>query len=143
MFRPGRRLFTITSICLMLVALAHTLGHFQPRPQDAATANLTATMMSYKNDLGFGMSPSALDITKSLSLFMGVTLFFLGLQNLIIAKQDETGRLVRSIAFLNVICVGALIAIFWVYRIPPPLIMLAVVEILFVLSLLLPVRLRV
>ena len=30
MFRPGRRLFSSACILLLLVALAHTIGHFSP-----------------------------------------------------------------------------------------------------------------
>ncbi len=138
MFRRGRRLFSVASICLILVAIAHTLGHFQPQPQDAAAINLTATMQSYKLNLGLGMSPSMLDITRSLSLLMSVTLIFLGLQNLLVAKLDESGKLIRPLTILNIIEVGALVAIFWFYRIPPPLFTLAIVEILFILAILIP-----
>jgi hypothetical protein len=141
MFRPGRRLFSIASICLILTAVAHTLGHFQPLPQDAATTNLVTTMQSYKIDLGIGMQPSALDIQNSLSLLMSVALVLLGLQNLAVARLDgKEGRIVRVFTFLNLAGIGVLVAVFWFYRIPPPLLTLAVVELLFLLAVLMPAR---
>ena len=141
MFRSGRRLFSSASLSLMLVALLHTLGHFSPPPEDPALASLQAAMESQKFDLGLGMQPSVSDVFNSLSLTMTVTLLSLGALNLAVARADDaSGRLVRSFTIVNVVGVGALVAIYGFYRIPPPLITLAAVEVQFLLALVLQVR---
>ncbi len=140
MFRHGRRLFSIASMLLILTAAAHTLGHFQPQPQTPEYINLKSTMEAYQFDLGMGMKPSVRDVLESLSLTMSVTLLLLGLQNLLIAMADESGKMVRRFAFVNIIGVGALATLYWVYRLPPPLISFVIVEVVFLLAVLVPDR---
>src|SRR5262245_6548632 len=140
MFRRGRRLFSIASILLTLTAAAHTLGQFQPAPQTPEFANLKSTMEAYTFDMGMGMRPSVIAILDSLSLTMSITLFLLGLQNLLVAMVDESGKMIRRFALVNIIGVGALIALYWYYRIPPPLISFVIVEIVFLLAILIPNR---
>jgi hypothetical protein len=142
MFRRGRRLFSIASILLILTAAAHTLVHFQPEPQTPEFANLKSTMEAYKFDPGMGTKPSVNAILNSLSLTMSITLFLLGLQNLLVAMVDESGKMIRRFALVNIIGVGALIALYWYYRIPPPLISFVIVEIMFLLAVLIPDRKR-
>jgi hypothetical protein len=62
MFRRGRRLFSTASILLILTAVAHTIGNFQPPPQTPEYANLESTMRAFQIDLGMGMRPSILSI---------------------------------------------------------------------------------
>jgi hypothetical protein len=143
MFRRGRRLFSIASILLILTAVAHTIGNFQPDPQTAEFANLKSTMRAYEIDLGMGMKPSIYDIFKSLSLTMSVTVLFLGAQNLLVAMVDESGKMIRRFALMNIICVGGLVALYWYYRIPPPLISFLIVETVFLLSVLIPDRKKI
>jgi len=139
MFRRGRRLFSIASILLILTAVAHTLGHFQPEPQTPEFANLKSTMQAYQIDM-MRMKPSAYGMLESLSLTLTIMLLMLGLQNLMVAMVDESGKMIRRFALVNIIGVGALIAISWFYRIPPPLISFAIVEIVFLLAVLIPDR---
>jgi hypothetical protein len=53
---------------------------------------------------------------------------------------DESGKMIRRFALVNIIGVGALIALYWNYQIPPPLISFVIVEIVFLLSILIPAR---
>jgi len=140
MFRQGRRLFTAASLGLIVVALMHSLGHFSPEPDDLGFKAVRGAMRSYHLGLGLGMQPSLHDVFSSLSLTMSVTLLLLGVLNLLVARSDEGGRMVRAAAAASVIGVGVLVGIFLYYRIPPPLIALGIVEALFVLSLALPDR---
>jgi hypothetical protein len=64
----------------------------------------------------------------------------LALQNLLVAKLDQNGVLVRSFTILNIVSIGVLMAIFWLHHIPPPLVTLAIVELLFVLAIMIPNR---
>jgi hypothetical protein len=139
MFRRGRRLFTVASIALIVVACLHAIGHFSPPPSDPAARALLAAMRAYRIPLGLGMQPSILDIQQSLSLTMAITLLWLGLQNLAAAAADgAAGQVVRRLNVISVLGVGTLVGVFGFYRIPPPFTTLAVVEVLFLLALLLP-----
>ena len=139
MFRRGRRLFSIASILLILTAVAHTLGHFQPEPRTPEFANLKSTMQAYQIDM-MGMKPSAYGVLESLSLTLTIMLLMLGLQNLLVAIVDESGKMIRRFTLVNIIGVGALVALYWFYRIPPPLISFVIVEIVFLLAILIPDR---
>jgi len=97
MFRRGRRLFSIASILMILTSIAHTLGHFQPDPQTAEFANLKSTMQAYQVDM-MGMKPSAYGMLESLSLTLTIMLLMLGLQNLLVATVDESGKMIRRFA---------------------------------------------
>ena len=73
---------------------------------------------------------------------MSIALFLLGLQNLLVAMVNESGKMIRRFALVNIIGVGALIALYWYYRIPPPLISFVIVEIVFLLAIMIPDRKR-
>lgn len=138
MFRAGRRFFSAASLALIVVAALHTLGHFAPNT-DPGLLRVEAEMDAFRLPLGMGMNPSLLDIFSSLSLTMTVTLVALALQNLVVAaSRDATARLIRGLTLINLVAVGALVALYAFYRVPPPLVTLAVIEALFVLSLVLP-----
>ena len=86
--------------------------------------------------LGF-WRPSTMDILLSLSLTMGVLLLALAAVNLVVAKSRiPADALVRRCGWVSAIAVGALVAAYYAFKVPPPFLTLGVVEVLFVLSLL-------
>lgn len=136
MFRPGRRFFSAASIGLLLVAAVHTLASIAPPPDDVATRTLRAVMDAYRYQLGLGWTPSASDVTDSLSLTISVLLALLGLQNLAVARAaGASDALVSLLCLLGALGVGGLVVLYAVYRILPPLLMLGAVEVLFLLGL--------
>ncbi|MFY9610980.1 MAG: hypothetical protein WAU45_20510 [Blastocatellia bacterium] len=138
-FKRGNRLFAAGSIGLTIVALLHGIGNLAPPPADAALDAVVAAIRGYQIDLGLGMRPSFLDIHKSLSLTMSILLLGLGVQNLMTLRvAGDSAKLVRCLCLVNAIFVGALVVLYAMYRIPPPLVTLGVVETLFLLALLLP-----
>lgn len=138
-FKRGNRLFAAGSIGLIVVALLHGIGNFAPPPPDPALNAVADAMRGYHIDLGLGMRPSFMDIHTSLSLTMSIMLLFVGVQNLVTLRvAGDVAKLVRCLSLVNSIFVGALVVVFAVYRIPPPLVTLGVVEVLFLLSLILP-----
>jgi len=141
-FKRGNRLFAAGSIGLIITSILHTIGHFAPPPvNDPALAAVDGAMRAFRFDLGFGMHPSIMDVFESLSLTMSITVLFLGIYNLTtLSLAGNNPRLVRRLTLLNVLGVGALVALYAFYRIPPPLICFAIVEILFLLALILPRR---
>ena len=136
-FRRGRRLFTIASLALIVTAGLHSVGHFAPIPPNTSLQMITEEMAAVRLPLGMGMAPSMLGIFLALSLTMGVTLLWLALQNLA-AAAGEDSRVVRRQTWISVLCCGVLVWVYWHYRIPPPFVSLATVEVLFVGALALP-----
>ena len=63
LFASGRRLLSIASLVMLIVAGLHTVGQFAPDPvNDAQFTALDATMTGYHVPLGLGMSPSMREI---------------------------------------------------------------------------------
>lgn len=138
-FRRGNRLFASGSIGLIIVALLHGIGTFGGPPEDTSLSTVAEAMRGYHFDLGLGMRPSLMDIHMSLSLTMSIFLLGLGVQNLMtLSVAGDSAKLVRCLCVVNAIFVGALVVLYAVYRIPPPLLTLGVVEVLFLLALIVP-----
>jgi hypothetical protein len=131
MFRRGRRLFTTASILLLVVAAMHATSHFAPPPVEARIVAAEEAMRQATMDLGFGMVPSVHDIFTSLSVTMSLTLAIWAVTNLIVASGDPTGRIVGRLAWWSTIGIGALVVLFGWLRIPPPLITLGVVGVVY------------
>lgn len=133
--QPGRRLYVAGSIALILVGALHTWGQFAPSPSDPALSAVLTMMRGVRLELGLGMQPSVYDIFRSLAFTMSITLVALGAFGLIVARADPSARLLRAAILTSTIAVGALVVLQALYRIPPPLISLAVVELLFLAAL--------
>ena len=140
MFGPDRRLFSIASIGLIVVAVLHGIGHFTPSP-DPGFDTLLRHLDEYQFDFRlFGMKPAYRAIVDSLSLFMTISLLGWGAQNLLVAGADgPEGRVVRAAARASALTLAAVVAMFFALRIAPPFLTLLVVEFLFVFSV---IRLR-
>jgi hypothetical protein len=94
-----------------------------------------AAMRAYSIPLGIGMSPSMWDIFRGLVFTMSICLVAMGVLGLVVAASHEaTPRLLSRMALVLALASAALTALYWVYRVPPPLITMAVVTILFVVS---------
>lgn len=130
MWRPGRRLFAVAAVLMILTAAAHTVGNVMEGPVDPAEQRLTAAMESFRLDLGMGMRPSVKDIYTSLSFTMSITLAALGLINLVLAGSASVpDAVLRSVGWVNLIWVGVFLVLNWVCRIPPPLISAVLIEV--------------
>src|SRR5262245_8320366 len=99
MFRSDRRLFSIASIGLIVVAVLHGIGHFTPSPDPGLDALIQRMEESHFDFRLFGMAPPFRAIVDSLSLFMTIALLGWGAQNLLIARTDgPDARVVRVAA---------------------------------------------
>ena len=86
--------------------------------------------MALRFDAGMGMHPSMLDVHMTLVLTMSITFGALGVLSLILASaRDLTERLLGMLLWVNVIWLGAFIALCAFYRVPPPLISGVLIEI--------------
>jgi hypothetical protein len=123
-------------VLLLLVGVLHTLGHFSYKPTDPELLAIRETLRAQHMPMGMGMSPSLLAIENSLTLTMSVTLLWLGLLGILVGTSDASPQVLRRMTIMNVGGCGGLVLLYAHYRIPPPLVSLALVEIVFVLSLL-------
>jgi hypothetical protein len=139
-WRPGRRLFTVAGVLMILTSAAHTAGNLAGGPPEPAQAKVLATMAGYHIPMGMGMNPSIEDIFWSLTFMMSVTLTAVGVLNLILAASaDATDALLRRVGWFNAIWVAGFIALNVKYQLPPPLISGMLIEV-FVLAALLTGR---
>ena len=119
----GRRRgwFVAATALLLLTGLAHTAGQFtadEPELDGAVSAMRTAHLA-----LGFGMTPSLYDVLRDLAFTMSVTFFALTALNAVVAwHPDTTGSLLRTVALVNLVWIGAFVALNAYYRVLPPLI---------------------
>ena len=134
----SRGWFRAGAVGLIVVAVLHTMGHFNRGPEDPARDALEAAMKAYHTEM-MGMNPSVSDITSSLSLAMSVLLALAGMLDLAIVKIADPVSL-RRFAVLNIAGVSALVAVFTYYHVPPPLVTLAIVGVFFLTSVLSPPR---
>jgi hypothetical protein len=129
LWRPGRRLFTVAAALMVVTAVAHTLGNLAPDQEDASLQLILTDMSSHRFPLGLGMTPSMLDIYRTLVFTMSITLAALGSLNLTIAASREvTDGLVGRLTWVNIAWVGAFLMLALAYRIPPALISAVVIE---------------
>lgn len=135
MYRPGRRSFMIASVLLFLVGCMHVYGQ-SIRATDPGLIAIEATQRAFHVPLGLGMAPSLMAIENSLSHTMSIFLLWLGALGVVIGLSDASAQVLRRFTIMNIAGCGALVMLFAHYRIPPPLVSLALVEMMFVLSLL-------
>ena len=122
-WKPGRRVFTLAAVLMVLMAAAHTAGFLVAAPMTPLEVKLFADMEAMRNPLGLGMSPSFLEIYFGLAFTLSVAMAGLGVMNLVLAAIPETpGRVLRAVAWVNALWVGTFVILSWIYRIPPPLI---------------------
>lgn len=127
--QPGSRLHAVASSGLVGVGVVHLVGHFAGRPSDAAALSAFATMDGYRLAFPLGMTPSLLDLLRSLSLTMSALLVSLGALNIVaMAHGDASRRLRRRLAGATALGVAAVIGLQAFYRVLPPLALLGLVE---------------
>ncbi|HEX2457785.1 MAG TPA: hypothetical protein VHI99_29075 [Vicinamibacterales bacterium] len=135
-FARGRRLFTWSCIATIVVAALHTIGNTVGTPPgDAAFVSLESAMRGYRIPMGMGMSPSVWEIYRGLVFTMSLCLVAMGALGLAVAgSRDATTRLLSRLALVFAISSAALTILYWVYQIPPPLISMAIVTVLFAIA---------
>ena len=134
MFRHGHRLFSIASIGLMLVAIYHVIGQFLPSPDDPFLGAVVSAMQSYRLETALG-SPSMTEVHESINLALPITLLWMGIANLFIARYTGLrDKLMRRICTLNMVGVLALLVMFSLFQMFTLAIGLGIVDVLFVIT---------
>ena len=135
MDRPGRRTFVVASVFLMIVGALHAYGHLASKATDPPLIAIEAAMRTYRVPLGLGMSPSMLAMVNGQALSMSISLIWLGLLGIFVGLSDASPQVLRRMTFVNLAGCAGLVLLYAHDRIPPPLVSLALVEVMFTLSL--------
>lgn len=135
-FSKGRRSLTVAAIATLLVAAAHTVATFAPPPaNDAAMLAVIAAMQGYQMPMGLGMAPTVWDVQMALSVTMSLFLIAFAVLGLSFAgDRDAAPRTLSRIAMISAGTMAALTVVYAVFRIPPPLVTIAILAILYLVA---------
>ncbi len=130
MWKPGRRMFSVSCILILLAAAAHNTGFLMLRATGPEDQKVIDAMKGFHNQMAMGMSPSFFDILLAVAFTMTVLMVALGVTGLFLASSPEIpASLLRKIAWLYVVWMAAFTAVGYHYRVPPPFISGIVIEI--------------
>lgn len=131
-------LATAGSIGLLLIAIAHTVGHFGPLPTDEPFERAWASMGEARLALGFGWRPSLVEVWQSQSLTMIVLVALLAVMNLVLLRLGLTTAQLRPVLLLTAGAAAGLAAVNLWYRVGMPAAFFSVVAALFLVAVFLP-----
>ena len=118
-FRP---LFYTGTIIQLLTAPIHLYGALhKPVASNDKEKTLLDLLYNYTFDLGAGFVRSLGDFLMGFSLLYTVFILFLALINFAAIRQASDLRFLRTLCWLNVLCMAASTAIGWKYFFLPPL----------------------
>lgn len=135
-FSKGRRSLTVAAIATLLVAAVHTVATFAPPPaDDAGLLSVVGAMQGYQVPMGLGMAPSMWDIQTALSLTMSLFLVAFAVLGLSFAgDRDASPRTLSRIAMISAGTMATLTVVYAVLRVPPPLVTIAILAILYLVA---------
>jgi hypothetical protein len=128
----GRRLFTTGAGVLILLGLVHSLSLFEKMvPVDETERQLLGLMASYKLNL-MGSMRSMDDLLRGFSISFMLTAFVMGAIDLVLCR--ERAGLLKRLALVNMIWLGATIAVSLRYFFAAPTSFLIVAFLIFGLA---------
>ena len=120
--RAFRSMFYTGTIVQLISVAVHFLGVLSNRaPSDDQGKMLYDLMHSYRFNLGAGFVRTMSDFFLGFGLVYGVFILFFALINLFAIRQAESSRFLRSLCWLNVMCMAAVAAIAFKFFFLPPL----------------------
>lgn len=129
-----RRTFITANILLLIVAALHTMGSLRT-PQDAADIALVNILQSRHVPVGLGWTPSMFDIVRTLALTMTINLVGIALVNFgLLSFTRSRPGLLRRLSLIDTVVIGAIVVLSFVYRIAPPFLTLAIVDVVFLIT---------
>ena len=136
MFRKGTRLLSIAAVILVLEAVLHTMGSFAPPPDDATLLALIESMRGVRLPVGLGMEPSIFDIQRALALALTALFLLMAAVGIALpAAAPGSRRVYRTTVALLLAANVVLLALWWSYRIAPPLLFQTVLSLLLLAAL--------
>jgi hypothetical protein len=114
----GRRLFKAGAVVLLLLGLAHSLSLFEkPVPANDTERQLLDLMADYRFNL-MGSSRSMADLMRGFSISFMVAAFGLGALDLLLSR--ERAGLLKRLALIHAIWLGAMTAVSLYYFFAAP-----------------------
>lgn len=119
----------------IVVAALHTIGSLVPGESDASTEALEQSMRAHRFPMGMGMAPSMYDLFMGLTITMTICLLAIGVLGLLLVRhRHATPELLSRFAWWGAAFSAVLTVWYFVQRIPPPMISMAVVTLLYVIA---------
>ena len=118
-FRP---MFYTGTIVQLLTVPVHFLGmSMKGPPANDQEKMLQDLLHNYRFDLGAGFVRSMSDFMTGFGIVYGVFVLFLGLINVFARRQAADSPFLRTLCWLNVLCMGVITAIAFKFFFLPPL----------------------
>jgi hypothetical protein len=134
----SRKLFTAGCVVLILLGMAHLLGHYMLTTSQGDTdaeRQLLAMMRGNAQDMGLGFVRSMFDIVTGFSLYFSLSSFALGLVGLVLRRHlGASPGLLRQAAIVYAGSYAAMTAMALRYWFPAPLVFLALAFVCFTAS---------
>jgi|SRR5215467_8592359 hypothetical protein len=128
----GRRLFTAGTVMLLLIGLVHAFSLIgTPTPANDTEKQLFSLMRDYHFNL-MGSSRSMNDLIRGFSMSFMLAAFGFGIFDLVLRKQRT--ELLKNVALVNILWLGAMMALSLRYFFAVPTSFLATTLILFALA---------
>ena len=113
--------YTGTVVQLVSVAV-HFFGMSQKREPGSGQEKILYDLMhNYRFDLGAGFVRTMSDFLTGFGLVYGVCILFLSLINVVAIRQAGDSGFLRSLCWLNAMCMAAVVAIAFKFFFLPPL----------------------
>ena len=110
--RGFRQLFYTGTVIQLLSVLVHFLGMLRKRvPANDQERMLSDLLHSYKFNLGAGFVRSTSEFLAGFGLVYGVFVLFFGLINLFAIRQADNSHFLRTLCWLNALCMAIVTAI--------------------------------
>lgn len=137
MWRPGRRMFTVACILILITAALHTMGNALSRRMGEAQNKVMDVMQSSRLPMGMGMEPSFYDVFRAVTFTMSITFLALGVIGLMLTgSQSVSSGVIRRMTWFYLLWNGAFTVLCYSYRVAPPLICGVLIEATLVIALL-------
>lgn len=120
--RAFRSMFYTGTVIQLISVAVHFFGMSQKHePADGQEKALYDLMHNYRFDLGAGFVRTMSDFLTGFGLVYGVFVLFLGLINLSAIRQAADSSFLRSLSWLNAVCMAIVSAIAFKFFFLPPL----------------------
>lgn len=136
MWSSGKRAFSLGSVLLLLIAIAHGMGTFSTPTSGTLPVRLMLKAMAAVTAAeGLGLHGSLYDVMADLSLFMSLACGLWGLQNLLLARVLEPGSAAfRILAWGGFLFSLASSALGGLFGIAPPLVTFGIAALCFLVA---------
>ena len=127
--------FKSAAVVQIITGLIHSLSFlFEPKAQNETEKQLLNLMTTYQNDLGFGFSPTQMDLFLALSSCFSLMYLFGGISNFFLLRKNIDVRILRELLIINILFFGTSFVIMFFMTFLYPVILTGLTFVLLVVS---------